>query len=62
MITLVTGCNYSNIGREREEDGRLNASWGGCTISVMYGRSLLDHKPSHPYNAGTDYVGLSPTR
>ena len=21
-----------------------------------------DHRPSHPYNAGTEHVGLSPTR
>ena len=26
----------------------------------MHGSS--DHRPSHPYNAGTEHVGCSPTR
>ena len=23
---------------------------------------VIDHRPSHPYYAGTEYVGFSPTR
>ena len=29
----------------------------GCTQFVQY-----DHRPSHPYYAGTEHVGFSPTR
>ena len=28
-----------------------------CMTVVVY-----DHRPSHPYNAGTEHVGFSPTR
>ena len=36
--------------------------WGRCT-HVKHGRSrIYDHRPSHPYNAGTEHVGFSPTR
>ena len=29
---------------------------------IMDGRSRNDHRPSPPYNAGTEHVGFSPTR
>ena len=28
----------------------------------MHGRSLSGHRPSHPYNAGTERIGFSLTR
>ena len=28
----------------------------------MHGRSRVTIRPSHPYNAGTEHVGYSPTR
>ena len=35
---------------------------GGCS-HVMHGRSRKPiHRPSHPYNVGTEQVGFSPTR
>ena len=29
---------------------------------MMHGRSRRAMEPSHPYNAGTEHVGFSPTR
>ena len=31
-------------------------------LDFMHGRRSYDHRPSHPYNAGTERVGLSPAR
>ena len=45
--------------------------WGGVggvySIRDMYSISCMavvvkDHRPSHPYNAGTEHVEFSPTR
>ena len=33
---------------------------GGCSCHACL--SLNDHRPSHPYNAGTEHVGCSPIR
>ena len=33
---------------------------GGVPI-IMHGRTSYDHRPSHPYNVGTEHVGFSPT-
>ena len=34
---------------------------GERVFVVVHGRSLSDHRPSHPYNAGTEHVGFPPT-
>ena len=34
---------------------------GGNHYCIMHDRSRYDHAPSHPYNAGTEHVGFSPT-
>ena len=38
---------------------------GGYLIGEMYSIScmgeVVDHRPSHPYNAGTEHSGCSPT-
>ena len=34
---------------------------GGCT-QFVHGRSRMAIRPSHPYYAGTEHVGFSPTR
>ena len=39
-------------------NGRTSCG-GGCVLIIMHGRI---RKTSHPYNAGTEYVGFSPTR
>ena len=31
-------------------------------LDTMHGRSRYGHRPSHPYNAGTEYVGFLPTK
>ena len=35
---------------------------GGGLYSCDAWPWLYDHRPSHPYNAGTEHVGFSPTR
>ena len=35
---------------------------GGLVYSVCAWPSSYDHRPSHPYYAGTEHVGFSPTR
>ena len=34
----------------------------GGTNRNIHGHSPSDHRPSHPYNAGTEHVGFSPTK
>ena len=45
---------------------RHSQQWrqGGGVLIIMHGRSRnsYDHRPSHPYNAGTEHVGFSSTR
>ena len=39
----------------------LCVSWGGILI-IIHGRSRMnDHRPSYPYNAGTEKIRFSPT-
>ena len=40
---------------------RVTHTEGGVLI-IMRGRSRMTNRPSHPYNAGTEDVGFSPTR
>ena len=35
---------------------------GGGIPIIMHGHSRMSIRPSHPYNAGTEHVGFSPTR
>ena len=44
--------------------GELGASGagGGGVYSVCAWPYWYDHRPSHPYYAGTEHVGFSPTR
>ena len=36
---------------------------GRGVLTIMHGRSrMYDRRPWHPYNAGTEQVGFSPTR
>ena len=41
----------------------LSKGEGGGVLDIMHDRSrICDHRPSHPYNAGTDHVRFSTTR
>ena len=41
----------------------LGEGVGALIMYAMHGRSrIYDHRLSHPYNAGTEHVGFSPTR
>ena len=51
-------CKASNV----EIRGRALRQAGGECTHVTHGRSLYDHRPSHPYNVGTEHVGCSSTR
>ena len=43
-------------------EGELRGGGEGCT-QFVHGRSrICDHRPLHPYYAGTEHVGFSPTR
>ena len=47
--------------------GRLAVSKGGDSgwwgyTQFVHGRSRMTIRPSHPYYAGTEHVGFSPTR
>ena len=39
-----------------------DAGGGGGEKIVLNGRILSDHRPSDPYNTGTEHVGFSSTR
>ena len=32
-----------------------------CSPKLFFNSPLYDHRPSHPYNPGTEHVGFSPT-
>ena len=44
------------IGYKERQSGR------GEVYSISYMGVSYDHRPSHPYNTGTEHVGFSPTR
>ena len=58
--------------KERERRAKIiynlvNGMGGGAysrrdVLDIMHGRSRMTIVPSHPYNAGTEHVGVSPTR
>ena len=50
--------------REREERGRgVESEKAGRGAQFVHDRSRIhDHRPSHPYYAGTEHVGFSPIR
>ena len=43
-------------------EARGEACEGGGVYSYQAWPQSYDHGPSHSYNAGTEYVGFSPTR
>ena len=49
---------------ERDQVQSDRGSEGGGLILFMHGRGRMTiwYRPSHSYNAGTEHVGLSPTR
>ena len=45
-----------------KDRGKGGGGGGGGSILFMNNRSRMTMRPSHPYNAGTEHVGFSPTR
>ena len=43
--------------------GRREGEGCVCVLIITHGRSRMAiDPPSHPYNAGTEHIGFSPTR
>ena len=61
MVVIVGGVSGDRGRGEKrrdEEGGRK----GGYNHLITNDRTPYGHRPSHPYNAGKEHVGFSPTR
>ena len=59
----VMGCfGFADHGAGRQHSSALRSVQGGGVYPVCAWPLSYDHRPSHPYDAGTEHVGLSPTR
>ena len=59
-VLKVGGGLAKRRGGDKHKEGALGVE--GVVYSVCAWPQSYDHRPSHPFYAGTEHVGVSPTR